>query len=101
MTQFDVFRNLNNDTNTQIPYLLNIQNDILNNLSTIVVVPLILDITAIANLNPIFQIENKKVVMSTTELASIPISILGEKVCSLESNRITILNAIDFLITGF
>jgi len=28
MTQFDVFLNQNPDTNTQIPYLLNIQNDI-------------------------------------------------------------------------
>jgi len=101
MAQYDVFKNPNKDTNIQIPYLLNIQNDILNNLSTIVVVPLILDITAIANLNPIFTIETKKVVMSTTELASVPISSVGEKICSLDSERITIINAIDFLITGF
>ena len=101
MTQFDVFINQNPDTNTQIPYLLNIQNDILNNLSTTVVVPLILNIKSIYHLNPTFLIENKKVVMSTTEIGSIPVSYLGDKVCSLTKERREILNAIDFLITGY
>jgi len=101
MAQFDVYRNYNNKTNAQIPYLLSIQNDLLDNLSTTVVVPLILNIDTIMNLNPIFEIENKKVVMSTTELASISKANLGDKVCSLETERTTIINAIDFLITGF
>lgn len=101
MAQFDVYLNSNQDTKNQIPYLLNIQNDILNNLLTTVVVPLIINIETISNLNPIFLIENNKVVMSTTEIASIPISYLGEKVYSLSDKRVEILNAIDFLITGY
>jgi len=101
MTQFDVFINLNEDTKNQIPYILNIQHDILNNLSTTVVVPLILNIKSISNLNPIFLIENQKVIMSTTEISSIPIAYLGEKICSLSDKRVEILNAIDFLITGY
>ena len=101
MTQFDVFINQNPDTNIQIPYLLNVQNDILNNLSTAVVVPLILNIKSISHLNPIFTIESKKVIMSTTEIGSIPISYLGKKVCSLTDERTEIINAIDFLITGY
>ena len=101
MIQFDVFINLNEDTKNQIPYILNIQHDILNNLSTIVVVPLILNIKAISNLNPIFLIENQKVIMSTTEISSIPIIYLGKKICSLSDKRVEILNAIDFLITGY
>ena len=101
MIQFDVFINKNPDTNTQIPYLLNVQNDILNNLATTVVVPLILNAKSISNLNPTFLIENKTVIMSTTEIGSIPISYLGEKVCSLSDKRTEIINAIDFLITGY
>ena len=101
MNQFDVFINENKDTNSQIPYLLNVQNDILNNLSTTVVVPLILNIKSISNLNPIFTIEAKKVIMSTTEIGSIPISYLGDKVCSLSDKRTEIIDAIDFLITGY
>jgi len=101
MTQFDVFINKNPDTNTQIPYLLNVQNDILNTLTTTVVVPLILNAKSISNLNPIFLIENKTVIMSTTEIGSIPISYLGDKVCSISDKRTEIINAIDFLITGY
>ena len=101
MTQFDVFINKNPDTNTQIPYLLNVQNDILNTLATTVVVPLILNAKSISNLNPIFLIENKTVIMSTTEIGSIPISYLGDKVCSISDKRTEIINAIDFLITGY
>ncbi len=99
--QFDVFINKNKDTNTQIPYLLSVQNDILNNLSTTVVVPLIVNIKSISNLNPIFIIENKKVIMSTAEIAPIPKSYLGKRICSLVDKRTEIINAIDFLITGY
>lgn len=101
MMQFDVYINENKETNSHIPYLLNVQNDILNNLSTTVVIPLILNIKSISNLNPIFTIEDKKVIMSTTEIGSIPISYLGDKVCSLSDKRTEIINAIDFLITGY
>ena len=39
--------------------------------------------------------------MSTTEIVGVPQDILTHKVCSLESKRAEILNAIDFMITGF
>jgi toxin CcdB len=101
MKQFDVLKNTNPITNQQIPYLLNIQNDILHNLSTIVVVPLIKDIQPISNLNPTFPINNEIVVMSTAELASVSKSLLGEKICSLSDKRTEIISALDFMITGF
>jgi len=101
MKQFDVFRNLNNDTNSDIPYFLIVQHDILSHVSSCVVVPLVTDIQPSTYLNPIFEIENQKVIMSTTEIASVPRNILTQKICSLEHKRVEILNAIDFMITGF
>jgi len=101
MNQFEVFNNMNNDTNIQIPYFLTVQHNILNNLASCVVIPLVTDIKPISNLNPIFEIENQKVIMSTTEIVGVPKSILTKKVCSLENKRAEILNAIDFMITGF
>ncbi len=104
MAQFDVFRNLNSQSNQDIPYLLDVQVDLLEDLSTRVVVPLYLS-SAIPKpakyLNPEFFIENNSVVMSTAELAGIPKSILGEKVTNLNDNRNVIIGALDFLITGF
>ena len=104
MAQFDVFRNLNPETNQEIPYLLDVQVDLLEDLHTRVVVPLYLSSTIpkpAKHLNPAFPIENNSVVMSTAELAGIPTRILGEKVLSLIDNRDEIIGALDFLITGF
>lgn len=104
MSQFDVHENTNIDSAATIPYLLNVQNDLLNNLTTRVVVPLV---TATAmgkpavHLNPCFEIEGKTVVMSTAELAGVNVSVLGEKVCSLDKQRDEIIAALDFLFTGF
>ncbi|WP_419764005.1 MAG: CcdB family protein [Arcobacter sp.] len=101
MAQFDVYKNINNSSKDDIPYLLDIQNDILKNLSSRVVVPLVLNSKSAKILNPIFEIENQKLIMSTAELASISSDKIGEKVCSLEKRRNEIIEAVDFLITGF
>ena len=101
MKQFDIFKNLNNGTNLEIPYFLIVQHDILSHVTSSVIVPLVTDIKPSSHLNPIFEIENQRVVMSTTEITSVPRNILTQKVCSLEHKRVEILNAIDFMITGF
>jgi toxin CcdB len=101
MAQFDLYKNLNPNTNTHIPYLLDIQNDILKNLTTTVVVPFVLNMKPAKHLNPKFTIENQMLTMSTAELAAIPRSELGNKVLSLEDYRLEIISAIDFLVTGF
>lgn len=101
MAQFDVYENLNKATCEQIPFLLDIQNDILKDLNTRVVIPMIKNISAAKILNPKFNINDMEVVLSTSELASISIDNIGSKVCSLEGSREEIIAAIDFLITGF
>ena len=77
------------------------QNDILKNVSSRVVIPLVISKEAINFLNPQFIINEIDVILSTTELASIPINILGNKVCSLQDRREEIICAVDFLVTGF
>ncbi|MCG3662698.1 CcdB family protein [Aliarcobacter butzleri] len=101
MAQFDVYENLNEKSKQNIPYLLDIQNDILKDLTTRVVIPLIITNKAINFLNPKFAINQIDVILSTAELASIPIEILGNKVCSLKEKREEIIGAVDFLVMGF
>ena len=104
MAQFDVYHNPNAATNRTIPYLLDIQVDLLDNLSTRVVVPLVAASAvgkAIRHLNPEFRIGDVAVFMSTAELAGIPIRALGGKVFSLNEKRNEIIAALDFLLTGF
>lgn len=101
MAQFDVYENINEKTKEQIPFLLDIQNDILKNVSSRVVIPLVISKEAINFLNPQFIINEIDVILSTAELASIPMEILGNKVCSLKDKREEIIGAVDFLVTGF
>lgn len=101
MAQFDVYENLNEKSKQNIPYLLDIQNDILKNLSTRVVIPLVITNQSINFLNPKFTINQIDVILSTAELASIPMENLGNKICSLKEKREEIIGAVDFLVTGF
>jgi toxin CcdB len=104
MAQFDVFVNPNEETNQAIPYLLEVQADLLDTLATRVVVPLIAASAmgkAIKHLNPEFTIRNATVFMSTAELAGIPVRSMGEKVSSLKDQRHEIIAALDFVFTGF
>lgn len=101
MAQFDVYENLNGKSRQNIPYLLDIQNDVLKDLTTRVVIPLVISNQSINFLNPKFTINQIDVILSTAELVSIPMEILGNKVCSLKDGREEIIGAINFLVMGF
>jgi toxin CcdB len=104
MAQFDVYENQNPESKESIPYLLDLQADLLENLSTRVVVPLV-TVAAMGKaakyLNPQFKIKRTTVIMSTAELAGVDLHVLGNKVCSLREHRFEIIAALDFLFTGF
>lgn len=103
MAQFDVHRNISPDSREWAPYLLDVQNDLLDPLATRVVVPLIKTEEMpkpAKRLNPRLMVENTAVVMSTAELAGIPARALGEKVASLAGQRDEIIAALDMLFTG-
>ena len=98
MAQFDVYLNPNPDTRKIIPYLLDIQTDLLDTLATRVVAPLVLAEEmgqAAKQLNPKFKIKGTAVVMSTAELAGIANRSLGDKVASLKNKRDEIIGALD------
>lgn len=103
MAQFDVYRNTDPRTSADTPFVVDVQSDLLDGLATRVVIPLIAAEhagKAAKHLNPQFTIEGRFVVMSTAELAGIPMRALGTKVGSLQEQRDEIVGALDFLFTG-
>ncbi|QTF93724.1 MAG: CcdB family protein [Halomonas sp. BM-2019] len=104
MGQFDLYVNTDKDTNTTYPYLVDVQNNLLDSLNSRVVIPL----TPISksntpypeNLCPIIKIKNKKFALLTHQLTSVPKSLLKKEEDSLAPNRDDIVAAIDFLVTG-
>ena len=101
MAQFDVYRNSDAQTKDRVPYLLDIQNDLFDELDTRLVVPLVANSRILQGLNFEIMIRNQSYVISTQELRAIPLSKLQEKVFSLEDKSKDILAGIQFLLMGF
>jgi toxin CcdB len=104
MAQFDVYRNANPATRARLPYLVDVQSDLLEPLATRVVVPLckpeVLKSKLAERLNPVFEIENNKMAMLTPELAGVSRKVLGERIGNLAEERRLIIEALDLLFTG-
>lgn len=103
MAQFEVFRNPVARTRGSVPFVMDVQANVLVRLNTRMVVPLYHSERIprpIRNLQPTFSVEQHSVVMATNELAGVPISALGERVGSLSAERAAIIAALDLLFTG-
>ncbi|HEX3127339.1 MAG TPA: CcdB family protein [Thermoanaerobaculia bacterium] len=104
MGQFNVYKNKNPQTRSAIPFLLDVQSDLLSNLETRVVVPLCpapaIKGKPLRVLTPVLEIAGEPYVMLTPQMAGISRSELGPVVGSLERSRFEIIAAIDFLVTG-
>lgn len=84
-------------------YLLDCQADLLEHLETRVIVPLLpaAGLPQASRLNPMFEIEGERVVMSTQLIFAIPMDRLGAKVTSLAEEHLVIMNALDMLLSGY
>jgi toxin CcdB len=103
MAQYPVLRNRDPRSRAEVPFLLDVQSDLLAGLATRVVVPLIEAShfgKPARRLNPAFDIEGRSVGMSTAELAGVPKAILGEPVTCFAARRAGITAALDLLLLG-
>lgn len=106
MAQFDVYRNSGKYSKI-VPFVVDIQSDILSNFDTRVVIPLQSadfirneNMEIVSRLNPIFTVCDSEVILATQQMAAVHIRELGKKVDSLESERLEIISALDVLTGG-
>lgn len=105
MSQFTLYRNDNKSSNKTYPYFVDIQNDLLSDLNSRVVIPLspynTHDKTDAKKLCPIIKLTDESdFVLLTHQITSVPRSILKTEVTSLDNYRYEILGAIDMLFSG-
>jgi toxin CcdB len=101
MSRFDVYPTPGKDA---AGYVLDVQADLLSELGTRVVVPLILHDTApkaARGLNPAFEINGSLHLMLTQFIAAVPKKQLGKPLLSLKARSDDISRALDFLLVGF
>lgn len=85
------------------PYLLDVQADLLRDLDTRVVVPLVRADAfgrKARGLHPVFEIEGEPFVMATHLMAAIRRRELGRVVTSLLDRRSEVIGAVDVLLSG-
>jgi toxin CcdB len=103
MPQFVVYEN-RAGSRDRIPYLLDIQSDLLDVLATRVVVPLYRKEAfagkGMTRLMPLFEVAGEQVVMVTPEVSGVSRKHLGEAVTNLAAQRPEIVAALDMLIAG-
>lgn len=90
MSQFDVYHSNNPKIKKIIPYLVNVQTQVLCDSSTRVVIPLTFASginKSLSNLYNEFEVEKKRAIMLTDEIIGMPKNVLGSKVVSLLSYR--------------
>ena len=104
MAQFSLYKNRDKRSKNSYPYFVNVQNFLFSDLNSRMVIPFAkhesLNKTDVERLCPVIPIRDKKFVLLTHQMTSVPVSILSREEMSLESYRYEILDAIDMLITG-
>lgn len=87
-----------------MPYLLDIQNSFLSDLSTRIVIPLglrsSLNNEAMSRLTPEVSYEGEQLLILTPQMASVSSSILKKPIGSLAHFRDEIINSLDFAVSG-
>lgn len=100
MARFDVYR-----FDGAVPYVLDVQADILGHISSRVIVPLAqsaaMKSEAMQRLKPLLNVNGESFRMIATDISAVPTAQLGECVANLIDQHDVIVDAIDFLMQGF
>lgn len=103
MAQFDVHVNPA-PSKARVPFLLDVQSDLLAPLATRVVVPLVkpseVGKKLIRGLHLEVTVQGHRFIAIVSELAAIPTKALGRRVASLAGRRGDVVRSLDLLITG-
>jgi len=105
MARFDVFRNTG-ESAASVPFLLDVQSDVLSSLDTRIVIPLkrrdaYASIKVPVNLMPSVFIDDVEFILETSKLAAVPVRILKQPITSVAHAHFEITAALDFLFQGF
>lgn len=104
MTQFDVYKNTNNRTKEQFPYIVDIQNEIIVEIDTRIVMPLgkanLFGNEYMDRLTPQIEYKGEQFILLTPQLASVPDKLLKKPIGTVKHLRDEIIKALDFAITG-
>jgi len=102
MAQFDLYQN--KESNPAYPLLVDIQHELLETLSTRLIVPLtprtLYEGKAPQTICPVIHLDQGDFILMPQYMSSMPTQSLGQHIGSLNTFRDDIIRAVDLLITG-
>lgn len=104
MARFDVYRHPDPVLRKRTPYLLDVQNTHINRIATRVVIPMRLAedfALRMRDLNPVFDVGGKAVVLDTAALAAIPLAELKKPTLNLGAQSAAVVAALDVLFGAY
>lgn len=104
MGRFDVYANPVAAERRVTPYLVDVQNDFIDALTTRVVIPLRREAAfgpSARNLNPVLVVGDDRVVLDTAALGAIPVGELRKPLASLDESRALIQEALDTVFGAY
>ena len=105
MSRFDVYPNPSSRT-SEVPYVLDVQSDLLADLDSRVVIPLrrlgvFAHVRLPQRMCPVLQVGDEHLLLETPKLAAIPRKLLKNPVQSLAAEQTLITAALDFVFQGY
>lgn len=104
MAQWDVYSNPDSDSRAAVPFLLDLQSDLLSELDTRFVAPLVqsgVDSNRMPKrLCPAFKVEGKTLFLMPHEAGPVDRRVLKRRVESLRSEADRIISAVDAVLSG-
>ncbi len=102
MARFDIYKY----DNSSVPFVLDVQADLLSDLSTCAVIPLVSEKKAkqevLQKLKPSIEINGQNYILMTTDIGTVTRASLGKKITNVENEyRQIVTEALDFLFQGF
>lgn len=102
MARFDVYKY----ESSSVPLVVEVQADLLADLSTCIVLPLVSEKRAskelLQKLKPVIKINGNSYILMTTDIGVLTRNSLGDVIANIEDDyRQTITEALDFLFQGF
>lgn len=104
MARFDVYPHPDASLRKTTPFLLDIQNNHINRVDSRVVIPMRHEAAfgpRMRDLNPIYEISGKTVVLDTAALGAFPVSGLKKPVLSLLAQSEDVVAALDTLFGSY
>ena len=104
MARFDVYTHPDASARKSTPYLLDIQNEYIDSLASRIVIPLrpaALYKNRLRDLNPVFEILGKQVVLDTASMAAFPTRELNKSVANLQDKTEEIVAALDCIFGSY